>query len=301
MGKKKVISYLGNKQDISIYFNLNCNLKCSYCYIEHMNKSMTFENMEKLLNTINKHETSLSLQILGGEPSLYKHIEYFVNNIDARHDVNFITNGIKTHELNLKFNHPNSILMISLHYEYISEEYFNNIKKTIEKFQQYNVTISINIPDKPILAIEEDNIMNFIKDLTELNLGINYSTNTIIINNEDINNTYTEFSEKLFKILENESVNRQTSDFTIDGKICDLDKVSETYLALNTSRSFKNKCICELGFMEVYPDLNLKYICTGEEICTSDNFFIPAEPKKIICPHIMCNYHCYTNNTKWFF
>ncbi len=298
--EKLTIEYLGNKQDISIYFNLNCNLNCSYCYVEHMNESMTYENMLVLLENINKHKTNLNIQILGGEPTLYKHIEYFVNNIDKRHSLNFITNGIKASTLDLKLDQYQSSIMISIHYEYINEEYFQNIKKTILKYKDSTVLISINIPDKEILLEREEEILVFIDRLVQIDPNVKYSTNNIMIDNENLNTPYELFIDKVLKIVPEKSLNILNQQFLINKEEASIVQVSAKYRELNEDRRFKNKAICEMGFMEVYPNLDLKYLCINESICTAKNFRIPDNPKKIICPMRSCNYHCYSNNTKWF-
>jgi len=263
-----------------------------------MNKSMTKENMLVLLDKINTHDTDLNIQILGGEPSIYKHIEYFVNNLDARHDLNFITNGVKTHALDLTFNNPKSSMMLSIHYEYLNEEYFQNIKRTILKYEKY-ILLSINIPALDIIEKYGDELLNFIERITTI-ADISYSTNNIIIDLEDINNHYDDFTDKVKALIPGLDLNCWHDSFEINGELSTVPEVTEAYYNLNINHNFKNKCICEMGFMEVLPDLELKYLCIDEHICSAKDFKIPDYPKKVLCPQDLCNYHCYTNNTKWF-
>lgn len=80
----------GNKiKDMIIYLTSNCNLKCTHCYLDE-------EQKEKMLDTrdlqwIRDTFAIKNVNLIGGEPFLYPHLEEAVNMFDR---LTLTTNGV---------------------------------------------------------------------------------------------------------------------------------------------------------------------------------------------------------------
>lgn len=75
-----------------------CDQRCYFCYsgiCGNKNKlnELNFDDLQKLLDSM-KNENVLEVQIEGGEPLLYPHIEFVINKLkNNRHRIRLLTNG----------------------------------------------------------------------------------------------------------------------------------------------------------------------------------------------------------------
>jgi len=80
----------GNKiKDMIIYLTSNCNLKCTHCYVpkEKTLKELSIDDLNWIRNTFDIKNVNL----MGGEPFLYPHLE---DAIDIFKNVTITTNGL---------------------------------------------------------------------------------------------------------------------------------------------------------------------------------------------------------------
>lgn len=132
---------LWNKDFMHIFFALNCtcNFKCSYCCNQNTRKKYPAvfpkERLSSLLDEIfslDREEYIFSL--VGGEPSIYPHLEYFYAEVNKKAPkptkIRVYTNGsrlpnlTKLIENNTNINHE---IIISMHFEQKPEEEYLNL------------------------------------------------------------------------------------------------------------------------------------------------------------------------------
>lgn len=131
---------LWNKNFMHIFFALNCtcNFKCSYCCNQNTRKKYPAvfpkERIASLLDEIFSLEREEYLfSLVGGEPSIYPHLEYFYAEVNKKASkptkIRIYTNGsrlphlTKLIEQNTNISHE---LFISMHFEQKpKEEYLN--------------------------------------------------------------------------------------------------------------------------------------------------------------------------------
>ena len=119
---------------------MKCNYRCSYCSSYNKNSDFSLELFEKFYDYLKLQNHNILLKILGGEPSLIPNINYILNKLSSLNiDIVMFTNGSR-HIVTPK----NISLNISIHYEYISEAYINNIINLIKK-QNQKPTVLFNI------------------------------------------------------------------------------------------------------------------------------------------------------------
>lgn len=84
--------------EVYLIFTRNCNLRCSYCYQEKTNKSVSKEVLDKILNFIEQHEKVSYINLFGGEAfTKLDEVEYFVDGLikikkEQSRDFNVYTN-----------------------------------------------------------------------------------------------------------------------------------------------------------------------------------------------------------------
>lgn len=63
-----------SKEIVHINLTENCNANCSYCYQEHNNNSIDYNDYKKILNSIDGLESIKKIVFFGGEPLLKKEL-----------------------------------------------------------------------------------------------------------------------------------------------------------------------------------------------------------------------------------
>lgn len=298
---KTEIDFKDLKKVIDVYFNLDCDLNCSYCYSPHKDVYMTKENVDIFLQELGKHPEPIVLKILGGEPSIFEHIEYFINNLPKQHHIIFTTNGQQTHTLEMK--HPNLTLAISGHYEYFKNSlYLENIIKTLKKFENIKKNILINLP-LHLSKKENFRILEYLENIYKNNFNnVCYTLNGIILD-DDLYTPYNvrEYYDKLKEIIPEEYFCNNQKGFIINNKESTVKEVFDLNSLKNENNGFKNKCMCFMSEFHLSPDLTLSTRCFEDILCSKENFNIPIDAIKGICPRTECDLHCYVQIKKIFF
>lgn len=128
---------------ISLVPLTKCNFRCHYCYmsdsgynISHNTKIL--ESIFKKLNEIPK----LELSILGGEPSLIKDLNRYIEMLEPRE---FLSVMVYSNGSNLNLLDINCDLNLSYHTDYHSQNYLNNFKKIISHRQNLKHELEVSI------------------------------------------------------------------------------------------------------------------------------------------------------------
>lgn len=212
-----------NQYDLTINPSMSCNLKCWYCYENHIEKSMmNFITADKIIKHIKMqfnitHFKKLHLSFFGGEPLLNKRIityivdkvNSFCNEFTINFTISFTTNGTLFNDIFLNFLSKYKVrFQITLDGDkklHDKVRYFKNsnkgsydcilknIEKICNKMEDYSITLRINFNEDTL-----DNIKNAIDQLS----GIKSKDNIVIslhkvwqINEDKIN------SKKIFEII----------------------------------------------------------------------------------------------------
>ena len=124
---------------ISFYPTDKCNFSCEYCYRKNkkINGEATIEQLDTMFSNLSKYEIH-SFTIFGGEPSLYKNINYLIDGIVEKLsclNITIFTNGSNKKFLKDLSKHQyidNVQVRISCHLEY-----YNLIKENL--LEVYNL------------------------------------------------------------------------------------------------------------------------------------------------------------------
>lgn len=160
-----------------------CQLKCEYCF--QSSKTASFLSKKKLdiiLNQIKKINQKMEIIIMGGEPTLYPHLNYMIDElykIDNVKEISIFTNGLKSIK-NLSFNHKIR-LTFSYHCTQNNKDY---IIKNLEFLKKHNINIyyDVNVMMVPKRKI---NISDFKKFCPVKPLYIETKHGTIYCNSCD--------------------------------------------------------------------------------------------------------------------
>ena len=123
-----------------------CNFSCSYCWPDLHSGTHRWPNEEKTSKLVNylknfSDNKIITLDIMGGEPTLWPHLEDFCNNVGSFCKVYFSTNGSRTARYWNNFNAPLNELYFSFHPEQSDPEIFlKNVEITSKK---YHVSVYI--------------------------------------------------------------------------------------------------------------------------------------------------------------
>ena len=114
-----------------------CNLKCSFCSIDHrVKKSITVEDFETIIKKIDKYTDYIYLHVKG-EPLLHKDLDKLLD-IAYKYNkkVNITTNGtLLKDKLNILTHPAIRQINISLHSENNKDNYLEDIFSSIEKLK----------------------------------------------------------------------------------------------------------------------------------------------------------------------
>lgn len=324
---------LSNKNSLSfsIILSYDCNYFCNYCIHKLNNMAYTImlynkdpNHKRKISNNIldlnfktfdykfdldsldyfkeiinNLKCDNISVNILGGEPTLYRNIEELIIKLDAidkLNNINLVTNGSKSiiyyNDLirlsnKIKFN-------ISYHSEFADNEHFLDLINMFDKNNIKDYSIHILLYDKYYNKIVE--FLTMLNDNTKLNnvylaklCGVEYGDNNIFYNllNNKTNNIITE------------------PDYLLtfqDGYEIKIKEYQLLYLTCKNNYFFNNmKCDINKNFWNIN---NNKIKC----LCSDDLIFDIIDTQKFIDyynsnDYIICNGKCiddcFVKNTKW--
>ena len=178
------------KKKLQINLTSDCNIKCTHCYLSAGKKNALHLDCKKVINLIkkiNRSDLDDEVVISGGEPLLYKDINYIFTELKRMNfNVLLFSNGTLINKNNIQFIKEN-VSSVQLSMEGISEKYFEIVRglhtykkliNAIELLKIYNIklVLAITIMDNVIDDVEE-NLLPFIKSL-------NYSELEVRINSE---------------------------------------------------------------------------------------------------------------------
>lgn len=236
-----------------------CQLKCEYCF--QFSKTMSFLTKEKLnviLNQLKKINQKMEIIIMGGEPTLYPHLNYMLdelNTIENVKEILIFTNGIKL----LDKVHFNSKVRLTFSYHYTQ----NN----------------------------KNNIINNLKYLNKINAPIYYDVNIMMVPNKKID--VSEFKKfcnvkPLYIETKHGTIYCNSCDELFGLKEIDYDGEQLTYPEyIQKSRNFKGrKCFTNEYTIEL--DLNSENVCLKETVQIENFANYVNEHPFILCPFEMC-------------
>jgi len=214
---------------IDIAVNTECNANCPFCYVRNKEtSSLDIDKLKHFIEVVNP----LSIDISGGEPTLWPHTTELINwCVDRDIKVGLITNGIKLNDIPVKTLNRLTWLRISVN-SYIE----GNNKFKLPKRLSSNVY-----------------------------LGIMFVTWRNMVDAEWLNILY-----KLEKIKKKHSKIRYVKiveDFTnIDIKVPDwINRWRFSFFVEHTIPRIKYSGICYIGWLKPLLDPDGKvYFCTGD-------------------------------------
>lgn len=169
----------------------NCNLRCSYCFLENnSNCPVKRENMsiDTAICALKKYELHLkkhnvkegTLLLYGGEPllnmKLIKNIVEFCNNSSVNFNINLITNGILLSDNVIKYLKNNNVkISISIdgpknvtnkHRKYRGTDIgvYDDVIKSIKLLQENNVTFGLSLVITDYFLKNMNEVLKWIKD-----------------------------------------------------------------------------------------------------------------------------------------
>ena len=157
----------------------NCNGNCIFCGVEHLSnkktKDIEYEKIQKIIDKLYENEV-LRINFFGGEPLIYPDIIKAIKYAKEKEFyTTLITNGIYWKD---SFNELSTILdgiAVSLHGTMINhcaltlsnEKIYKKIRSTIEKINQLNIPLTIN------MTVTSKNYKDIIPFVNELKRNYN--------------------------------------------------------------------------------------------------------------------------------
>ena len=295
---------------IDIYFNRNCNLDCSYCYSPHSKASMTKEDLDIFLEALQEATDAkyfYTLKILGGDPTLYPYIDYFMEHLPDGHKIIFTTNAQKLLKLSEKsrLNLKDRMnFTISIHPDYFySKNYLKNIKKFMDSFPEFNKNILCNLyrNDTPESFYGND----LMRWLTSLNLGNKIYVNfNAILTAEYYPPKNTDLYVEYFtKNIGSEYYENSKRSYKINGEKSNIWDIYRLHENILDTTGFKNRVLCELTEYSLFHDLTFMVRCIDKVLYTKDSkekFHLHTSPNMVMCPNRVCDLNCYLDLNKTF-
>lgn len=186
---------------LDISFGNSCNLNCVMCsnyfssswntivkdYEEEyfdifQNKQLkyydiSYQQIDKIISTLEKHKTVESVIIKGGEPFYNKKTLYFLDKLYKGLDIQIVTNATCIDEkiLELLDKFKSMYIVVSIDgtdkiYEWIRGHSWNNLEKNIEKIKRYECMFQFTLTAYNFHAL--NHTYNYCKGLGDFNLII---------------------------------------------------------------------------------------------------------------------------------
>lgn len=240
----------------SLFVCTICNLKCSYCYARQTKKWNEFLNFEIFLSILNKIHAlrkPYEINILGGEPTLWKFLSPSIEKFQSDpfcKKIEVFTNGIKKIDI-----HSNKTT-IFLTYHGESKNYLNLFLKNAKYYMQ-NSKIFINIPN----TLSQNDITQLISFCIKNN--VKYHNQNIFIKDN---------------LMQNDHFGDDFDLFKYNDKIINLTQVISEGLTFKNWKCFQCNYLLEKNFVidecsnEKISYDQLKTI-TSFRICSKDTCF----------------------------
>lgn len=222
----------------TILLTQQCNLRCSYCYVDHNNiKSINTNDIHNFINGMKYHGMQKYIDFFGGEPMLLQNLIYDIAKAYPDFSFGLTTNG--TISLNTKLDWPQNITQINISTE---------IDKTCYMKYRGNNTLSYNII--------EENMNVFKRVFPHAKIVLNISLNKYVLDHPD---KLIEFYEKY--------ADTDILLYFIKGSI-DYDKY-DLYDFMQNLKTHRPQIYKELLFLE--DEINdFKFCCTYDDTLTLD-------------------------------
>ena len=249
----------------------NCNYYCDYCDIankEEYSSINTVNNVIKFLtyiyNNMSDNDT-MRIQIMGGEPTVHPHFEYFVNEIYKLKNIKLIiiTNFSADVELYDRLCNNNTLKdltwYLSYHENHISlEEYMHKFDYLINKYPNIKFSPQCMLANDRKTTEEIINIFSKYNNYTNFMLSIF----PIITTRVNYNNTSN------INLLDEEVVNKSDLNMTTDKNTrnSDQDKninclIENSYIKsnghLSLCFSYKDKTLLDLNSENVIKKFDI--------------------------------------------
>lgn len=265
-----------NTLAIEYYPHFKCNQRCSYCYLRNVLddnniNEKVFEDFLLFLEKCKEKYDSIELSFLGGEPLLTNDL---INKLNKIYNIigkfTILTNG----SLLYKFDNSEFekfYLYISVHEEYITEKYIENINNF---FKDYKGDYLISIKIRPKSNIDKSIINKFNTKNIEISPileGLDYSLENIC---ENFNGYNLDIQDDI-KIEYN-------------NKIIDNKNIISKFLN-KTNYKFKNS-ICNAKLIRINPNGEVVHQCMTD---INYGYFSLEFDKHTLCKRDQCEIHCY--------
>ncbi|MAG50275.1 hypothetical protein CL621_01380 [archaeon] len=190
-------------KSINILLNYNCNNDCDFCFQKGTKEiltnsgkptTMSSENLSKLLNYLSK-EPNLKVQITGGEPLLYPHLRFLLDNLKEKNiHSNLLTSFTK--KLNKseiqQINQIFDSFLININPCIINKEKYNIVKENLRFIDSAKIKLSYTITD---INFDIKFIETFAKELGIKEIRLDFARMGYFKKNKDFN---------LKKLMEND-------------------------------------------------------------------------------------------------
>lgn len=261
---------------IEYYPHFKCNQRCSYCYLRNdlNDKNIDekiFNDFLEFLIKCKKKYSNIELSFLGGEPLLTNGL---INKLDKIYNIigsfTILTNGSLLHKFN-KDDFKKFYLYVSIHEEYITEKYINNINNF---FNNYNGEYLLSIKIRPNSNIDRSIIKKFNVKNVEISPILENSKYSL----DNISENFSDFKLDIQDDIKIEYNNKIITDKNIVNKF--LDK---------TRYEFKNS-ICNAKLIRINPNGNVVHQCMTN---INYGYFSMDFDTYTQCRRDHCEIHCY--------
>lgn len=134
---------------VSVSLLEKCNLKCSYCYLQHSDSVLNYEILKEYIDILDRNGC-LSVGLGGGEPTLYPHLmELLIKISNTNMGCTLTTNGSATVEFYKKILEKVQLIRFSIDgvndvYEKNRNQSFKLIIEKLVELRKYSPNIGLN-------------------------------------------------------------------------------------------------------------------------------------------------------------
>lgn len=272
---------LDNPNNIKFHWNLLyiCNYKCSFCYArsESWNEIATKQDVNLVINFLSKVNHKFEIYLLGGEPSIYLHLDYVLTELRKLPNLDKITvfsNGKKLIKPEM-LKYIDNIYLSFYPFATINSDFYNSLLY----YKQYCNTFTTFLFDNKYQEQHLDYINFCIKNNIEFYGNFIFNKDKVIINTKKEFNDYLDLIYKYldknlcydnlkFNEIDSYRLNlNRFKDWYCDNKIFDITVKFE-----NTVEQFCSKKKFNLDELNSYISENKLYKCELEQcVCPARN------------------------------
>lgn len=246
--------------DIDWNITTLCQYKCPYCYVKRTNELISKHNIDCVIKNLKNSVHEMTVNILGGEPTLHPQLNYIISELNKIKNVTkitLITNGDK--DLSKLLVVPNMEILFSYHITTNDSNFLKNINLLKDKLK---IRVSI---------MQFGNLERRQKMYDTLSeLGIEVFQDPIVIN----------------KVIKAKRLNiPNKKEFIFDNKEYDTDIIFSKLDFYGWN--------CEFSYCSIDPDGNLYFGCDKTPYNVYKSFDVLTHPVKTIkCDKHQCLDSC---------